>query len=1353
MRAKRVGPEVVVAEVFLSYATPDKALAQDVFAWLTSAGHTVFFDRDHRRGIELGEDWKHRLYRELRHVDAVVSLVSPDYIASTWCTAEVAIADARGCRILPLRTTAAAHPLLDRQQYADLDDPARAREWLLTALRRIDTDGFREWRDGDNPYPGLEPFTRELSGVFFGRARETRALAAKIRADDGHAVTAVTGPSGCGKSSLVRAGLMPALTDWLCLTPWTPGDDPVVALAHSIADTARRGGLPWKLREVRERLDHDTGLDELARELLADSDGPRRTRLLVTIDQGEELFTRATDRARLARLLHRPGPARTVITLRSEFLDDLSEQSELAGEVDPFLLGPLPKDMLRLAIEEPAAIAGLRPERELVARLVADTETGDALPLLAFTLQQLAEGRSRGDALSLRDYDALAAQSGYRDLTGLHAVLASRADHALAKAVATSGLGREDVLTGLLRLVTLDDADRRSQRRVAVDQLTAEHARALDVFVDERLLTKDGTEIGLAHEALLTAWPALDELIEEKGSALRAARVVERAAADWDAAGRAETHLWPGERLAGLPRLTLDQRGQDFLAAGRAHADAHRRQNRRRRASITTALAALSVAALIAAGLAVWQTREVAAERDAATVRGLVSQADAVRDTDPRLSLQLALAAHRIDQGAVPLASLTSTVTTNNYAATASGHTSAVRSVAFSADGRLMASGDDADHSVRLWDVSDLTSPKPLGTPLTDHSGWVLATAFSPDGRTLATASYAEVVLWDVTDPAKPTKRHTLRAQPTAGDSVRSPRTLGLAFTQEGRVLAATNGGALTFWAIDPAGPRRLSTPMHHSSVHSDVVISPDGLVAASATSSREVESAGEVVLWDIRDPANPVERGRAGFDRTVTALAFGKDGSTLAVPQGAVVQLWRTAPLQRLHDLPGEHANVINDVAFSPDGLTVVSTSEDGTAIMWDVSTPAAAHPIGLPLADHRGAVISTAFTPDGTGFATTGADREVVLWHARDVLRPTRSGEPFRTHGLGIRTLAIQPGGRLMLAAASEGKAVLWNISDPARPRPVKTIREDDPRVVTIGEPRTPVTAAFSPDGTLLAIRDNPPEHNTVTLWNVADPRRVTAYPRRLTGNTGFLVALEFSADGHALRTVGKNLDLMSWDVSNPNEPRETGRGGMQRTDTRTRVDLSPDGRTLVTDSEPGGELLLRDVSDLNDVRELGKLQDGSTAGFTFAPNGRVLVTTGDKVALWDVADPLSPRRFDGVVEVGDASHAVAFDPDSRILAVGTEGGAVSLWNVEDPDHPRPVGTPLTGHNARLTALASSPDGRVLASGDDKGTVTLWDLSRLQDAREHLLERACERAGREFTEDEWNRRVGQAQPYRTGC
>ena len=89
---RRLG--VIVAHIFISYATPDRVIADEVSSWLRAAGHDPFLDHDLRDGIGVGEDWKQRLYRELRQVDAVIGVVTSSFVASNWCSAELGIADA-----------------------------------------------------------------------------------------------------------------------------------------------------------------------------------------------------------------------------------------------------------------------------------------------------------------------------------------------------------------------------------------------------------------------------------------------------------------------------------------------------------------------------------------------------------------------------------------------------------------------------------------------------------------------------------------------------------------------------------------------------------------------------------------------------------------------------------------------------------------------------------------------------------------------------------------------------------------------------------------------------------------------------------------------------------------------------------------------------------------------------------------------------------------------------------------------------------------------------------------------------------------------------------------------------------
>ncbi|MGH3869231.1 MAG: toll/interleukin-1 receptor domain-containing protein [Pseudonocardiaceae bacterium] len=499
-----------MARVFLSHASEDRERAGQLHQWLVSEGHEVFLDQDLRDGIPVGEQWEQRLHERLRWADAVVCVVTQAAVRSTWCSAEVGIALSRGSRVLPVRAEPGMdHPLLTSAQYADFtQDPGGGRAALVEALRRVDAAGGWGWPDDRSPFPGLRSFDVEDHRVFFGRSGEVDKLVGLLRSPAEHAehaVLVVVGPSGCGKSSLVRAGLLHVVAKepgWMTLAPILPGADPVAGLARELATAAQQRGLGWTVAETRHRLDHG-GLRGSADELLL---AARARRLLVVVDQFEELLTQTppAQRAHFAQLLGPVlgSPVQMVATLRPEFLDQLLIDVDLAVlPTRTETLRPLRREALSAVIEGPAKLAGIAVEPDLVARLVTDTDSGDALPLLAFTLAQLAEGVSRGGQLSPQRYEQLG---------GVQGALTRQADTALTEASATSGRRSEDVIAGLLRLVTVDEQGRPTRWRIPRNELPEPVTHEVDAFIRRRLLTTDtdhgNVVVGVAHEAFLSAW-------------------------------------------------------------------------------------------------------------------------------------------------------------------------------------------------------------------------------------------------------------------------------------------------------------------------------------------------------------------------------------------------------------------------------------------------------------------------------------------------------------------------------------------------------------------------------------------------------------------------------------------------------------------------------------------------------------------------------------------------------------------------------------------------------------------------------------------------------------------------------
>ena len=747
-------------------------------------------------------------------------------------------------------------------------------------------------------------------------------------------------------------------------------------------------------------------------EELRKREGEAPGRILLYVDQGEELYTRAAaaDARRFSALLAEglsDSRLAAFASLRADYFDRLQADEALFKSYEHVDVPPLDRAGLDEVVTAPAHALGVGFEDHVANQITsaaaaaaadaaADVAKPGALPLLSYLLTDMwAHMVKRGEPRLRLPARAI-------DIGG---VLSSRAEDFL-KANPEREVTLRRLLTLRLAAVPPEgEPVRRQARRIECSEAEWALAASLAdqpwrlVVTGER--EADGEVVAeVAHEALLRAWPRLASWLREEREFLVFKSEVEHDERRWRDLGRPNAALLSGldlaraeEWLAKRPEDLSDRTRifvQQSIATDRAEKECRLRFQRR--VSIAAGISALVLAAISVFARYQWLSAETAKNRAttaetaanaalelARDQRNLaVQQRDELQHQQANVlgelagveflrgniddALRFSTQGVRIDLGlpvgtitASPAATQLATVLMQGDLRLTLREHELVFSAAFSPDGTHIVTASD-DKTARIWDAATGDEIKVLR----GHENSVLSAVFSPDGTRIVTASWDRTArVWDV---ATGNEIKALQHKSVVRCAALSPDGT--------RIVTASDDRTARIW--NAATGDEVKVLHGHRGEVAFAAFSPDGtrIVTASAD--------GTARIWDAAT-GNEIKvlRGHKNF---VLFAAFSPDGTRIVTAsEDYTARIWDAATGSEIRALRG-HENGVTSAAFSPDGTRIVTASWDHTARIWDATTGSAIK----VLRGHGGDVASAAFNPDGTRIVTASADKTVRIWDA---------------------------------------------------------------------------------------------------------------------------------------------------------------------------------------------------------------------------------------------------------------------------------------------------------------------------------------------------------------------------------
>lgn len=1145
------------------------------------------------------------------------------------------------------------------------------------------------------PYRGMDYFDIQHVTNYFGRTNMIEKVLLKLQETS---FVAVVGPSGSGKSSLVRAGVIHALSQTamtvkqkLKIEIFRPGENPLFALAVLLVRLLDPALSLVDQLDVSEKLIKKLETGNISSDTIFKRLQIENSNLVIVVDQFEEIFTLCKNeyfRSNfLDMLLTIDKPwLKIIITLRADFYGKVLERTTLGERIDKGLVNVLPMNYAeyRAAIEQPAHQAGRRFEDGLVERLLTDVQIEPSqLPLLEFALTEL---------WSQQKNDGLLTHIAYQKIGGVIGAIAKRSDTILKELMPNEQDKIRAIMTRLVCVSTPEEGSEDTKRRMDLSEFDSRERILIQQLADARLLVTGRDEqtntdtVEIAHEALIRRWNIIKIWLNNDREFLLWRQRLRTLIDHWQASNREQGSLLRGTLLVEaeewlrlrMSNLTVVEK--DYITAShelsQKELDEKKAINLRLRTRARL-LAGLSVVALTLAVSAIWFSVQSYLNASDAEKQRLAFEQMASRSLAEQMAAQAIVLIERegaandqalllIRQATRIIKRLSLDVTDNVDKALRlaaenirwhetfppSAHRSPINSLAFSPNGKYVISGS-SDSTVRLWTIEGQSDSLQLQAILTGHKSKVLSVAFSPDSTKIISASEDHTVrIWDTFSGKS---LHILYGHSFSVTNVRySPNGDQIASASLDQTLRIWDSKTGSLIRVLQTGPV------------TDLAFSPNGKQIAAVVDNKFVQ------VWDFKS-GEPLF-SLPNHSETVYTIAYSPDGKFLAsAGKDKFINLWNIDNGELLFSIIGQNESIYS-LVFSPNSNFLAFAGSSGSVYIWNIIE----QKLFKKLTGHSSYILSIDYDQSGSKIASGGFDHSIHIWDVKsgDILGTTSCQTD------SISTAFFSPDDKQIVSASNDNSICIW---DRRTKKVVLSLK---------GHEKGVYSALYSPNGKLVVSAS---ADKTIRIWDAHSGKLIHTF----RGHTKDVTWATFSPDGKYVASSSKDQTLRIWDMQSGNLIKVL----LNHKETIWSIAYSITGKQIASAGD-GKVIYIWDIESSKILHTL-EVDQAGTLSISYSPDNKYIIAAGleGKIYIWESNTGNLIRTISGH---SGFIYSALYSTDGRFIVSANSDRTVKVW---DSTNGALIYT-LRGHTDDVFSAAFSQDNKAIVSASRDHTVRLWTM-----------------------------------------